>query len=136
MAGILYIVATPIGNLDDMPPRVAATFGAADFVAAEDTRVTMRLLNYLGLKKPMVSYYEHALQKGEGILRRIEAGELANEIGSLELPCRDNCICCDAAGCAHNKDGSCMAERVNISRADMTPKGKCLCRSFERDFKG
>lgn len=72
MAGILYIVATPIGNLDDMPPRVAATFGAADFVAAEDTRVTMRLLNYLGLKKPMVSYYEHALQKGEGILRRIE----------------------------------------------------------------
>ncbi len=50
MAGILYNVATPIGNLDDMPPRVAATFGAADFVAAEDTRVTMRLLNYLGLK--------------------------------------------------------------------------------------
>ena len=67
--------------------------------------------------------------------RRIDAGELANEIGSLELPCRDNCICCDAAGCAHNKDGACMAERVNISRADMTPKGKCLCRSFERDFK-
>ena len=74
MAGTLYIVATPIGNLDDMPPRVAATFGTADFIAAEDTRVTMRLLNYLGLKKPMVSYYEHALQKGEGILRRIEAG--------------------------------------------------------------
>ncbi len=75
MAGTLYIVATPIGNLEDMPPRVAATFGAADFVAAEDTRVTMKLLNFLGLKKPMVSYYEHALQKGEGILRRIEAGE-------------------------------------------------------------
>ena len=70
MAGTLYIVATPIGNLDDMPPRVAATFGAADFIAAEDTRVTMKLLNFLGLKKPMVSYYEHALQKGEGILRR------------------------------------------------------------------
>ncbi len=63
MAGTLYIVATPIGNLDDMPPRVAATFGAADFIAAEDTRVTMKLLNFLGLKKPMVSYYEHALQK-------------------------------------------------------------------------
>ena len=43
MAGTLYIVATPIGNLDDMPPRVAATFGAADFIAAEDTRVTMKL---------------------------------------------------------------------------------------------
>ena len=47
MAGTLYIVATPIGNLDDMPPRVAATFGAADFIAAEDTRVTMKLLNFL-----------------------------------------------------------------------------------------
>ena len=75
MAGTLYIVATPIGNLDDMPPRVAATFGAADFIAAEDTRVTMKLLNFLGLKKPMVSYYEHALQKGEGILRRLERGK-------------------------------------------------------------
>ena len=49
MAGTLYIVATPIGNLEDMPPRVAATFGAADFIAAEDTRVTMKLLNYLCL---------------------------------------------------------------------------------------
>ena len=51
VAGTLYLVATPIGNLDDMPPRVAATFGAVDFVAAEDTRVTLRLLNHLGLKK-------------------------------------------------------------------------------------
>ena len=66
MAGTLYIVATPIGNLEDMPPRVAATFGAADFIAAEDTRVTMKLLNFLGLKKPMVSYYEHALPERRG----------------------------------------------------------------------
>ena len=57
-----------------MPPRVAATFGMADFIAAEDTRVTLRLLNHLGLKKPMVSYYEHALHHGEAILNRIEAG--------------------------------------------------------------
>ena len=63
MAGILYIVATPIGNLDDMPPRVAATFGAADFVAAEDTRVTMRLLNYLGPRYPfyLVSLHQSVL---------------------------------------------------------------------------
>ena len=87
MAGTLYIVATPIGNLDDMPPRVAATFGAADFVAAEDTRVTMKLLNFLGLKKPMVSYYEHALQKGEGILRRIEAGENCALCSDAGMPC-------------------------------------------------
>ena len=58
-----------------MPPRVAATFGLADFVAAEDTRVTLRLLNHLGLKKPMVSYYDHALHHGASILARIEAGE-------------------------------------------------------------
>ncbi len=87
MAGTLYIVATPIGNLDDMPPRVAATFGAVDFIAAEDTRVTMRLLNYLGLKKPMVSYYEHALGKGEGILRRIEAGESCALCSDAGMPC-------------------------------------------------
>ena len=87
MAGTLYIVATPIGNLEDMPPRVAATFGAADFIAAEDTRVTMKLLNFLGLKKPMVSYYEHALQKGEGILRRIEAGESCALCSDAGMPC-------------------------------------------------
>ena len=87
MAGTLYIVATPIGNLDDMPPRVAATFGAADFVAAEDTRVTLRLLNHLGLKKPLVSYYEHALQKGEVILRRIEAGEDCALCSDAGMPC-------------------------------------------------
>ncbi|MGN0706855.1 MAG: 16S rRNA (cytidine(1402)-2'-O)-methyltransferase [Faecalibacterium sp.] len=87
MAGTLYLVATPIGNLEDMPPRVAATFGAVDFIAAEDTRVTMKLLNYLGLKKPMVSYYEHALQKGEAILRRIEAGESCALCSDAGMPC-------------------------------------------------
>ena len=87
MAGTLYLVATPIGNLDDMPPRVAATFGMADFVAAEDTRVTLRLLNHLGLKKPMVSYYEHALHHGEAILQRIEAGENCALCSDAGMPC-------------------------------------------------
>ncbi len=77
MPGILYIVATPIGNLDDMPPRVAATFGAADFVAAEDTRVTLKLLNHLGLKKPMMSYYEHALHHGAAIWTALKRGRAA-----------------------------------------------------------
>ena len=62
MQGTLYIVGTPIGNLEDLTPRAAAAFGSADFVAAEDTRVTLKLLNHLGLKKPMVSYYEHNLK--------------------------------------------------------------------------
>lgn len=76
MSGTLYIVATPIGNLSDMTPRAAQTFEKADFIVAEDTRVTLKLLNHLGLKKPMVSYYEHNLhQRGEYILDRIQAGE-------------------------------------------------------------
>ena len=76
MAGTLYIVATPIGNLEDMTPRAAATFGSVDFIAAEDTRVTLKLLNHLGLKKPLVSYYEHNLkERGRAILDRIRAGE-------------------------------------------------------------
>ena len=70
-----------------MPPRVAATFGAADFIAAEDTRVTLRLLNHLGLKKPMVSYYEHALHHGEAILQRIEAGENCALCSDAGMPC-------------------------------------------------
>lgn len=87
MPGTLYLVATPIGNLEDMTPRAAATFGSVDFIAAEDTRVTMKLLNHLGLKKPLVSYYEHALQKGEAILRRIEAGENCALCSDAGMPC-------------------------------------------------
>lgn len=87
MAGTLYLVATPIGNLDDMPPRVAATFAKADFIAAEDTRVTLRLLNYLSLKKPMVSYYEHQLHRGEAILRRIQEGEDCALCSDAGMPC-------------------------------------------------
>ena len=76
MTGTLYIVATPIGNLQDLTPRAAATFGAVDFIAAEDTRVTLKLLNHLGIKKPLVSYYEHNLkERGAQILARIAAGE-------------------------------------------------------------
>ena len=74
--GTLYVVATPIGNLGDLTPRAAETFAKVDFIAAEDTRVTLRLLNHLGLKKPMISYYEHNLrQRGQIILDRILAGE-------------------------------------------------------------
>ena len=87
MAGTLYLVATPIGNLDDMPPRVAATFGMVDFIAAEDTRVTLRLLNHLGIKKPMLSYYEHNFSKGPEILNRIEQGENGALCSDAGMPC-------------------------------------------------
>ena len=86
MAGMLYLVPTPIGNLGDISPRARATLESADFIAAEDTRVTLKLLNHLELKKPLVSYYEHNKSfKGEKILDRILAGEtcaLVSDAGS------------------------------------------------------
>ena len=76
MPGILYVVSTPIGNLSDMTPRAAETLALVDFIAAEDTRVTLRLLNHLGLKKAMVSYNQHnARGRGLPILQRVQKGE-------------------------------------------------------------
>ena len=76
MAGILYLVATPIGNLGDFTPRAAETLENADFIAAEDTRVSVKLLNHFDIKKPLVSYHEHnRASAGQAILRRLLAGE-------------------------------------------------------------
>lgn len=76
MAGTLYLIPTPIGNLGDLSPRAAETLAAVDLIAAEDTRVTLKLLNHLGLKKPMVSYYRHNTQTGgAAVLDRLLAGE-------------------------------------------------------------
>mgnify|MGYP002569612173 CR=1 FL=1 len=76
MAGTLYVVGTPIGNLSDFSPRAIQTLQEVDFIAAEDTRVTQKLLSYFQIKKPMISYYQHNLrERGEEILARIESGE-------------------------------------------------------------
>ena len=76
MAGTLYLVATPIGNLGDLSVRAAETLEAVDFIAAEDTRVTVKLLNHLGIKKPMVSYHRHnADTRGDALTSRLLAGE-------------------------------------------------------------
>lgn len=76
MSGTLYLVATPIGNLGDFSPRAAETLKAADFIAAEDTRVSVKLLNHFQIKKPMVSYHEHNhVTAGQTILARLLAGE-------------------------------------------------------------
>ena len=76
MSGTLYLVPTPIGNLGDISPRMAETLEHADFIAAEDTRVTLKLLNHLGLKKPMVTYHRHNTESGgEAVLARLLAGE-------------------------------------------------------------
>ena len=76
MSGKLYLVPTPIGNLGDISRRMADTMAGADFLAAEDTRVTVKLLNHLGLKKPMVSYHRHNCSTaGPTIVDRLVAGE-------------------------------------------------------------
>ena len=76
MAGILYLVPTPIGNLGDISQRMADTLEAVDFIAAEDTRVSLKLLNHLGLKKPMISYYRHNTEAGgQAVLGRLLEGE-------------------------------------------------------------
>ena len=86
MAGTLYLVPTPIGNLGDISRRMAETLEAVDFIAAEDTRVTLKLLNHLGIKKSLVSYYEHNKTfKGDKIVQRILDGEtcaLVSDAGS------------------------------------------------------
>ena len=104
MAGILYLVPTPIGNLGDISLRARQTLENADFIAAEDTRVSLKLLNHLEIKKPLVSYYEHNKTfKGSRIVERILAGEtcaLVSDAGSPAIsdPGEDLVKECAAAG--------------------------------------
>ena len=104
MAGTLYLVPTPIGNLGDISPRMADTLAQADFIAAEDTRVTVKLLNHLGLKKPMVTYHRHnTAASGQAVLDRLMAGEscaLVTDAGmpAISDPGEEMVALCAAAG--------------------------------------
>ena len=104
MAGMLYLVPTPIGNLGDISQRCRETLEQADFIAAEDTRVSLKLLNHLGIRKSLVSYYEHNKAfKGEKIVERILAGEtcaLVSDAGSPAIsdPGEDLVKLCHEAG--------------------------------------
>ena len=87
MAGMLYLVPTPIGNLSDISPRCRQTLAEADFIAAEDTRVSLKLLNHLELKKSLVSYHEHnKAESGEKILARLLAGETCALVTDAGFP--------------------------------------------------
>lgn len=87
MSGTLYIVGTPIGNLGDMSPRAVETLQKVDFIAAEDTRVSLKLLNHFEIKKPMVSYHEHnRAECGERILARLSAGENCAIVTDAGMP--------------------------------------------------
>lgn len=87
MSGKLYLVGTPIGNLGDFSPRAAQALRYADFIAAEDTRVTMKLLNHFDIRKPLVSYFEHnKYASGAKILERIIAGENCALVTDAGMP--------------------------------------------------
>lgn len=87
MSGKLFVVGTPIGNLGDFSPRAVETLEAVDFIAAEDTRVTLKLLNHFGIKKEMVSYFEHnKRERGEMICRRILNGENCAIVTDAGMP--------------------------------------------------
>ncbi len=88
MPGIIYIVGTPIGNLSDFSPRAIQTLREVDFIAAEDTRVTLKLLNHFDIRKPLVSYHEHNLrERGEAIIQRVLDGENVAVVSDAGMPC-------------------------------------------------
>lgn len=87
MSGKLYVVGTPIGNLSDFSPRAVETLGRVDFIAAEDTRVTVKLLNHFGINKPMLAYYEHnKMQRGGDIIARMLGGEDCALVSDAGMP--------------------------------------------------
>ena len=87
MAGTLYVVGTPIGNLGDFSPRAVQVLSEVDFIAAEDTRVTIKLLNHFGIKKPMVSYYEHnRTERGAVLIERMLNGENCALVSDAGMP--------------------------------------------------
>lgn len=87
MSGTLYLVPTPIGNLGDISQRMADTMEQADFIAAEDTRVSIKLLNHLGIKKPMISYHRHNTESGgQAVIQRLLAGENCALVTDAGMP--------------------------------------------------
>lgn len=106
VGNMLYLVATPIGNLSDISERALKVLGEVDFIAAEDTRNTLRLLTHFGIQKPLISYFEHnKKERGEQIAARLEAGEscaLVTDAGmpAISDPGSDLVALCAARGIA------------------------------------
>ncbi len=86
--GKLYVVGTPIGNLSDFSPRGIETLESVDYIAAEDTRVSLRLLTHFGIKKPMLSYYKpHEAEKSAKILELLSEGKNVALVSDAGMPC-------------------------------------------------
>ena len=135
MSGILYLVATPIGNLGDLTTRAASVLADVDFIAAEDTRVTLKLLNHLNIKKPLVSYYEHnRAASGDKIVARLLAGEtcaLTTDAGmpAVSDPGEDLVrLCADAGITVQAVPGACAA--VTALAISGLPSGRFTFEGF------
>mgnify|MGYP002508193840 CR=1 FL=1 len=135
MSGTLYLVATPIGNLGDFSPRAVETLAAADFIAAEDTRVSLKLLNHFGIKKTLVSYHEHNhVTAGKAILDRLLAGEscaLVTDAGTPAIsdPGEDLVRLCAGNGVeVFSVPGCCAA--VNALAVSGLPTGRFTFEGF------
>jgi len=86
--GTLYIIATPIGNLEDITYRAVRILGEVDLIAAEDTRHSLKLLNHFNISKPLTSYFDHNQQlKGERILNTLLQGKSVALISDAGTPC-------------------------------------------------
>jgi len=135
MSGTLYLVATPIGNLGDFSPRAVETLETVDFIAAEDTRVSLKLLNHFQLKKPLVSYHEHNhVSAGQSILQRLLAGEncaLVTDAGTPAVsdPGEDLVRLCAEAGVEVLSIPGCCAA-VNALAVSGLPTGRFTFEGF------
>ena len=135
MSGTLYLVATPIGNLGDFSPRAVETLETVDFIAAEDTRVSVKLLNYIEIKKPLVSYHEHNhVTAGQAILQRLLAGEscaLVTDAGTPAIsdPGEDLVRLCAEHGVAVLSIPGCCAA-VNALAVSGLPTGRFTFEGF------
>ena len=135
MSGTLYLVATPIGNLGDFSPRAVETLETVDFIAAEDTRVSVKLLNHFQIKKPLVSYHEHNhVTAGQTILQRLLAGEscaLVTDAGTPAIsdPGEDLVRLCGESGVEVIAIPGCCAA-VNALAVSGLPTGRFTFEGF------
>ena len=135
MSGTLYLVATPSGNLGDFSPRAVETLEAVDFIAAEDTRVSVKLLNHFEIKKPLVSYHEHNhVTAGQAVLQRLLAGEscaLVTDAGTPAIsdPGEDLVRLCAESGVEVLSIPGCCAA-VNALAVSGLPTGRFTFEGF------
>ena len=135
VGGTLYLVATPIGNLSDITERALKTLSEVDFIAAEDTRNTGKLLSYFGISKPMVSYFEHnKRERGEVILERLLGGEscaLVTDAGTPAIsdPGEDLVVLCAERGVTVTSVPGCSAV-VNALALSALPTGRFTFEGF------